>query len=79
VQLRGRAAVTVRGAPRPGRAIRCALAVHIGARKMAEVNPGEVLVYGTVKDVVVGPGSDFADREVRRGAPGAWRVFAVVP
>jgi class 3 adenylate cyclase len=56
------------------------LAVHIGARVMAEAEPGEVLVSGTVKDLVVGSGLEFADRGVRelRGVPGSWPVFAVV-
>jgi class 3 adenylate cyclase len=55
------------------------LAVHIGARVMAEAEPGEVLVSGTVKDLVVGSGLDFADRGVRalRGVPGRWPVYAV--
>jgi class 3 adenylate cyclase len=56
------------------------LAVHIGARVMAEAEPGEVLVSGTVKDLVVGSGLEFTDRGVRtlRGVPGSWPVFAVV-
>ena len=56
------------------------LAVHIGARVMAEAEPDEVLVSGTVKDLVVGSGLEFADRGVRalRGVPGRWPVFAVV-
>jgi pimeloyl-ACP methyl ester carboxylesterase len=55
------------------------LAVHIGARVMAEAEPGEVLVSGTVKDLVVGSGIDFAERGVRslRGVPGTWPLFAV--
>ena len=55
------------------------LAVHIGARVMAAADPGEVLVSGTVKDLVVGSGLQFADRGVRalRGVPGRWPVFAV--
>ncbi|MCF6508224.1 adenylate/guanylate cyclase domain-containing protein [Blastococcus sp. MG754426] len=55
------------------------LAVHIGARVMAEAEPGEVLVSGTVKDLVVGSGLGFADRGVRtlRGVPGSWPLFAV--
>ena len=57
------------------------LAVHIGARIMAEADPDEVLVSGTVKDLVVGSGVGFADRGVRalKGVPGSWPVFAVVP
>ncbi|RBY85671.1 adenylate/guanylate cyclase domain-containing protein [Blastococcus sp. TF02A-30] len=54
------------------------LAVHIGARVMAEAEPGEVLVSGTVKDLVVGSGLAFAERGVRtlRGVPGSWPLFA---
>jgi class 3 adenylate cyclase len=55
------------------------LAVHIGARVMAEAEPGEVLVSGTVKDLVVGSGTDFEDRGEAelRGVPGTWRLYAV--
>jgi pimeloyl-ACP methyl ester carboxylesterase len=56
------------------------VAVHIGARVMAEAEPGEVLVTGTVKDLVVGSGLQFTDRGTRtlRGVPGSWPLFAVV-
>jgi class 3 adenylate cyclase len=56
------------------------LAVHIGARIMAEAEPGEVLVSGTVKDLVVGSGLHFAERgsRVLKGVPGTWPLFAVV-
>jgi len=55
------------------------LAVHIGARVGAIAAPGEVLVSGTVKDLVVGSGITFEDRGVRelKGVPGEWRLFAV--
>jgi pimeloyl-ACP methyl ester carboxylesterase len=55
------------------------LAVHIGARVMAEAAPGEVLVSGTVKDLVVGSELRFVDRGVRtlRGVPGSWPLFAL--
>jgi class 3 adenylate cyclase len=55
------------------------LAVHIGARVMGAAEPGEVLVSGTVKDLVVGSGIEFAERGSRelRGVPGEWRLFAV--
>jgi class 3 adenylate cyclase len=55
------------------------IAVHIGARVMAEAEPGEVLVSGTVKDLVVGSGLRFTERGTRalRGVPGSWPVFAV--
>ncbi len=55
------------------------IAVHIGARVMACAQPGEVLVSGTVKDLVVGSGLEFADRGERelKGVPGHWRLWAV--
>ena len=55
------------------------LAVHIGARISAAAGAGEVLVSGTVKDLVVGSGLSFDDRGTRelKGVPGEWRVFAV--
>jgi class 3 adenylate cyclase len=55
------------------------LAVHIGARIMAEAQPGEVLVSGTVKDLVVGSGLAFAERGTRtlKGVPGSWPLFAL--
>jgi class 3 adenylate cyclase len=55
------------------------LAVHIGSRVMAEAEPGEVLVSGTVKDLVVGSGLAFVERGTRtlRGVPGSWPLFAV--
>jgi class 3 adenylate cyclase len=55
------------------------IAVHIGARIMACARPGEVVVSGTVKDLVVGSGLEFEERGERelRGVPGSWRLFAV--
>jgi class 3 adenylate cyclase len=55
------------------------LAVHIGARVMAEAEPGEVLVSGTVKDLVIGSGLTFAERGTRtlKGVPGSWPLFAL--
>jgi class 3 adenylate cyclase len=55
------------------------LALHIGARVMAEAGPGEVLVSGTVKDLVVGSGLRFTAKGARtlRGVPGTWPLFAV--
>jgi class 3 adenylate cyclase len=53
--------------------------VHIGARVSACAGPGEVLVSGTVKDLVVGSGIAFEDRGERelKGVPGQWRLWAV--
>jgi class 3 adenylate cyclase len=55
------------------------LAVHIAARVMDRAAPSEVLVSGTVKDLVVGSGIDFQDRGEHelRGVPGEWRLYAV--
>ncbi len=55
------------------------LAVHIGARVMAQAVEHEVLTSSTVKDLVVGSGLDFEDRGTHelRGVPGEWRLFAV--
>jgi class 3 adenylate cyclase len=55
------------------------IAVHIGARVMAEAGPGEVLVSRTVKDLTVGSDIDFEERGACRlkGVPGEWELFAV--
>jgi class 3 adenylate cyclase len=55
------------------------LAVHIAARVMDSAAPGEVLVSGTVHDLVAGSGLRFRDRGEHklRGVPGAWRLWAV--
>jgi class 3 adenylate cyclase len=55
------------------------LAVHIASRVMSQAAPNEVLVSGTVKDLVVGSGIEFEDRGETelRGVPGEWRLFAV--
>jgi class 3 adenylate cyclase len=55
------------------------LAVHIGARVMAQAQEHEVLASSTVKDLVVGSGLDFHDRGTHelRGVPGEWRLYAV--
>jgi class 3 adenylate cyclase len=56
------------------------VAVHIGARVEAKAMPGEVLVSSTVKDLVVGSGLQFEDRDTHtlKGIPDEWRLFAVV-
>jgi class 3 adenylate cyclase len=55
------------------------IAVHIGARVMAQADPGEVLVSSTVKDLTVGSDIEFADRgsHALKGIPGEWRLYAV--
>jgi class 3 adenylate cyclase len=57
------------------------IAVHTGARVAAAARPQEVLVSGTVRDLVAGSGIRFDDRgsHVLKGVPGEWRLFAVEP
>jgi pimeloyl-ACP methyl ester carboxylesterase len=57
------------------------MAVNIGARIGSLAQPNEVLVSGTVKDLVVGADLDFADRgdHELKGVPGSWRLFAASP
>jgi class 3 adenylate cyclase len=54
------------------------IAVHIGARVMAQAQPGEVLVSSTVRDLVGGSGLSFTERGAHRlkGIPGEWNLYA---
>jgi class 3 adenylate cyclase len=56
------------------------IAVHIGARVAALAGAGEILVSGTVKDLVIGSGIEFADRgrHELKGVPGDWPLWAAV-
>ncbi len=55
------------------------LAVHIAARVAALAGSGDVLVSGTVKDLVVGSGIEFIERGEHelKGVPGSWKLFAI--
>ncbi|HYM30491.1 MAG TPA: adenylate/guanylate cyclase domain-containing protein [Candidatus Cybelea sp.] len=55
------------------------IAVHIAARVAAVAGQDEVVVSGTVKDLVAGSGLKFVDRGAHnlKGVPGEWRLFAV--
>jgi class 3 adenylate cyclase len=55
------------------------IAVVIGSRISSLARPGDVLVSGTVKDLVAGSGFAFEDRGEHelKGVPGAWRLYAV--
>jgi class 3 adenylate cyclase len=57
------------------------IAVHIGARVSGLAGADQVLVTGTVRDLVAGSGIRFEDRGEHRlkGVPGEWRLFAVEP
>jgi basic membrane protein A len=53
--------------------------VHVGARTMGEARAGEVLVTGSLRDMVRGAGFGFADRGLHelRGTAGEWHLFEV--
>ena len=55
------------------------IAVHFAARVMAAAAPGEVLVSGTVHDLVAGSDYVLEDRgpHALKGVGGEWRLFAV--
>lgn len=55
------------------------IAVHIAARVMALASSGEVLVSGTVRDLVVGSGIEFAPagQHTLKGVPGEWALYFV--
>jgi class 3 adenylate cyclase len=55
------------------------LAVSIGARVAAAAGPGQVLVTGTVKDLVAGSGFEFQPRGEHelKGVPGSWPLYEV--
>jgi class 3 adenylate cyclase/pimeloyl-ACP methyl ester carboxylesterase len=55
------------------------IAINIGARVAATAGRGEILVTGTVRDLVAGSGLRFDDRGAHelKGLPGEWQLFAV--
>jgi len=57
------------------------VALSVASAVMNAAKPGDVLVSGTVKDLVVGSGLEFAERGVREfpGVPGQWAVYAAGP
>jgi class 3 adenylate cyclase len=57
------------------------LTVHIASRVSQLASAGEVLVSGTVKDLVAGSGIGFVERGSHqlKGVPGEWLLFAVAP
>lgn len=56
------------------------IALHIGARVAGHAAAGEILVSGTVKDLVAGAGFALEDRgqEELKGVPGQWALYRVV-
>jgi DNA-binding CsgD family transcriptional regulator/class 3 adenylate cyclase len=57
------------------------IAIQVAAAVLAEAEPNEVLVTGTVKDLVAGSGIQFEQRGMLAGAglPDAWPLFRVEP
>jgi class 3 adenylate cyclase len=55
------------------------IAVHTGARVLAAASPAEVLVTGTIRELVAGSGIGFEDRGIHalKGIPGEWRLLGV--
>jgi class 3 adenylate cyclase/pimeloyl-ACP methyl ester carboxylesterase len=56
------------------------IAVHIAARVVSAASPSTVWVTGTVRELVIGSGIEFASRGERdlRGVPGRWPLHEVV-
>lgn len=53
-------------------------AVHLAARIMSLAEAGEILVSGTVRDLVIGSDLTFSDRGEHelKGIPGRWGIYA---
>ena len=79
IGLRVRAGIHTGECERVGKKL-AGVAVSVGARVSAAAEAGEVLVSGTVKDLVAGSGIRFADRGLHelKGLPGEWRIYSVV-
>ncbi len=55
------------------------IAVHLASRVLSLARQGEILVSGTVADLVIGADITFEDRgtEILKGIPGNWRILRV--
>jgi class 3 adenylate cyclase len=55
------------------------IAVSVGSRVAGEAGPCQVVVSGTVRDLVAGSGIDFEELGLRalKGVPGEWKLCAV--
>jgi class 3 adenylate cyclase/pimeloyl-ACP methyl ester carboxylesterase len=55
------------------------VAVHVGARVMAEAGTGRIMASGTVKDLVLGSTLEFIDCGSfdLKGVPGSWSLYEV--
>lgn len=56
------------------------LAVHLAARIMGRAQAGEILVSGTVHDLVIGSELTFSERGEHelKGIPGRWAIYAAL-
>jgi class 3 adenylate cyclase/predicted esterase len=56
------------------------MTLHVGARVASLAGSGEILVTGTVRDLVLGGDFEFEDRgrHALKGVPGEWPVLAVL-
>jgi class 3 adenylate cyclase len=54
------------------------LAVHLAARIMSHAEAGQILVSGTVRDLVIGSDLTFSDQGEHelKGIPGRWSIYA---
>jgi class 3 adenylate cyclase len=54
------------------------IAIHVASRIQAAARPGEILVSGTVHDLVAGSGLQLSDRGIQalKGLEGKWQLFA---
>jgi class 3 adenylate cyclase/pimeloyl-ACP methyl ester carboxylesterase len=57
------------------------IALSVGARIATLADAGEILVSGTVRDLVAGSGLRFEERgdQELRGVPGTWKLYVAVP
>jgi pimeloyl-ACP methyl ester carboxylesterase len=57
------------------------IAVDVAAGMLEQAGAGEILVTRTVRDLVIGSGTGFADRGSveLRGVPGTWQLLAIDP
>ncbi len=55
------------------------IAVHIASRVASSAEAGQVLVSGTVRELVTGSSFQFDDQGVHdfKGVPGSWRLYSV--
>jgi len=55
------------------------IAVHIASRVQAMADPGDILLSGTLHDLVTGSGLPFTDRgrHALKGVQGEWQIYAL--